>query len=1401
MVHTAQWYVMAGIMNANRIEPLSKDNYDTWRLQIEALLIKNDAWGYVNGTKVKPQAQAGDTALQTPEQIAWSQADQKAKSDLILAISPSELQHARGCETSHELWRKLESVYASKGPARKATLLKQLTLQKLSEGGNVREHIMRFFDAVDKLDSMSVNIHKDMLAILLLYSLPSAFENFRCAIESRDELPDPDLLKVKILEESEARLQKNDESTTGAFMARPKKKFIKKKIESKNDSKPPNVGKFQVRCYTCNKLGHKSPQCQQKGGERKCRNPQTDDTYLAHVSDKDPLAFQASYEMSRNKWCLDSGCTVHLCKDETQFAQIGNTEPKSVNLANNSSVSVAQTGVVKFTAAVADNKRHVKLTDVLHVPGLRANLMSVAKITDRGNVVIFKRNNAIVKDPSGEVKLVAERKGDLFFIRQSKEYANMFQAQNSALQSWHKKLGHLNYKDVVELSKRGVITKFDTRSTPNECDVCLQGKMTALPFSEREERSTEVLEIVHVDLCGPMRTESQGKAKYFITFTDDFTRWCEVRFLSSKKDVLKTFKDYKSMVEKQTGKYIKHLQSDNGKEFCSKEFDDFLHNEGIRRRLSVAYTPQQNGVAERKNRTLVEMARCMIIESKTPTSFWAEAVAMANHIRNRCPTKSLNGGIPFELWTGKKVRLQYVRPFGIKAYVLNKLPNKDKFAPRGKCGMLVGYSEDVKGYRIWIPNERKVTIARDVKFMNSFSNEGESEEIPSSTRLLIDFETIDNGERADANDTTPEPDLDAEETYPEEGRRVAERPGDVETMRAPGRPRKVLTGRKGRPRKEYQLRPVRNRTDQQQDEEENQDGIMDARESDSIDHAVEESDDEVFVDADEAIACFSEITMQEAVTGPNAQEWKEAIYSEVKSLIDNGTWDIVRRPNGKNVVTCRTVLTNKRGPDGSIVRRKARIVARGFSQRLGVDFNETFAPVARMSSIRMILGLAAQYDLKLHQLDVETAYLNGYLEEEVYMEKPDFLKEMLNMIISREDKRSATFTRAKRMLAEMQQGNEVCRLRKALYGLRQAGRQWHATLNKKLLDLGLKATNADTCVYSARHGKDVMLLLVYVDDIIIASSNGDWTRSVIQDLQKDFKVRDLGPARYCLGIEIEQAAGKVSISQRRYIEDVLHRFGMDECNPVSTPLDAGSRLVKDEQNVEPEKEKRPYRELVGALMYLATSTRPDIAHSMSVLSQFNDCHNATHWKAAKRVLRYLKGTSNYSIIYRKADNRLTCYVDADWAGCAIDRRSYTGYSFLFGGAAISWESRKQRTVALSSTEAEYMAIAEAVKEAIYLKNFLHEAGFGDVADIVIFNDNRGANLLTRNSVFHHRTKHIDMRYHFIRDALKRDHIKLEYLPTNEMTADVLTKSLPQQKHIYCVNRLGIFPRSNFSLRK
>src|SRR5579875_989961 len=492
----------------------------------------------------------------------------------------------------------------------------------------------------------------------------------------------------------------------------------------------------------------------------------------------------------------------------------------------------------------------------------------------------------------------------------------------------------------------------------------------------------------------------------------------------------------------------------------------------------------------------------------------------------------------------------------------------------------------------------------------------------------------------------------------------------------------------------------------------------------------------------------------------------------------NGTWKLAPLPKDRKSVGCKWVFKTKKDALGNVMRYKARLVARGFSQVEGVDFHETFAPVAKFTTIRCILAIGAAMDLEIHQMDVKTAFLNGELEEDIYMDQPQgFVEEGTQHL--------------------------VCKLKKSLYGLKQSPRAWYQRIDLFFNQEGFSRGHADHTLYVKQTSEFLMIVIIYVDDLIILASDNTVLGWLKSKLEMEFEMSDLGPLEFCLGVAFERnrSARTITMSQSKYIKEVLKRFNMEECKPISTPLDVKGSLLKlsDEEFKEVEEEMKaiPYKAAVGSLMYAMVATRADLAFPVSMVSQFIAKAGPQHWMAVKRIMRYLKGTIDYKLCLGGKKIELKGYCDADWAGDVNERRSTTGYVFFVGDGAISWNCKRQPTVAVSTTEAEYMATSHCLKEALWLRQLLADVGFVQMGATSIMCDNQGCIALANDPKHHSRTNHIDVQHHFIREKLEDGEVSLWYCPTEDMVADVLTKALAKMRHEKLTRAIGL-RGSNYS---
>jgi hypothetical protein len=911
-----------------------------------------------------------------------------------------------------------------------------------------------------------------------------------------------------------------------------------------------------------------------------------------------------------------------------------------------------------------------------------------------------------------------------------------------------------------------------------------------------------------------MPVTSAGGASYVLTVLDDASSYAIAYPLVSKSDTTAKLINFINYLERQTGKTVKAVQSDRGGEYVNKALSDFFASKGIAHRLTAPYTPQQNGKAERLNRTLMERVRAMLYQTNLPDNLWAEALVTANFLRNRSPVRDRDK-TPVELMFSVKPDLTALRVFGCTAYVHVPSKKRNKLQPVASKGQFVGYVPDGKSYKIWVDGQ--IIISRDVTFVETPAPQCASVRVPDMPACdsIISPKPPPAAKPVPAaNIAAPAPDSTGNEgdgvqlqVQPQPAQQVppvqppqlqvqpqqAVQPPDPEGADSEGDeqqqyvPRYThISGRKpadatsheqtaeyktvrtGFTRGSWEPSALVYAADPQAVTRYWNKGELPADQP--AQDAAQGPAADAPPDQQAALVAGSDgpaipQTYEQAMASPDRNKWKAAMEEEIMSLNSHNTWQYVQPPAGTKVIPVRWVFAVKRDATGKIERYKARLVAKGFMQREGVDFDEVFAPTSKLTTFRMLLSLVASRNLELHQLDIKTAFLNGDIDTEVYLQQPP------------------GFEQPDRSLA--------CLLNKTLYGLRQAPRAWYQRLKQELESMGATATDADPGLYIIHRKDSTIYLLVWVDDILIAAPDTasiDWVK---QRLNSAFDSRDLGEAKLFVGISIDRdrTAGTIKISQRRLVDDLLSKFSMQDSKPRTTPLASSVELTKDENNLL-DKGQYPYAELIGSLIYLAVCTRPDISQAVSALSRYMSKPAAAHWTAAKGVLRYLAGTADLGITFRAGDDQLHGYSDSDHGGDKDTRRSTTGYAFLLNSGAISWSSKLQPTVAASSTEAEYMAAAFTVKEALWLRKLSAEFGLSTAA-VPIFGDNQSTLKMLKHPVATKHSKHIDIVYHFARERAERGEVVFSYVATEENVADIFTKALPDAKFLKCRAGLGM----------
>ncbi|KAK2443673.1 putative mitochondrial protein [Trifolium repens] len=950
---------------------------------------------------------------------------------------------------------------------------------------------------------------------------------------------------------------------------------------------------------------------------------------------------------------------------------------------------------------------------------------------EKGFSININKESLKLFDPEGKLVLVSALSKNRVYKRNIPVDKVMCMSSTTNEDSdwlWHMRYGHLNFRSLSQLnSKNLVIGLPKIESSAKNYEVCLKGKQSRLPFvSELPMRASDALGVIHSDICGPFEVATLSGNKYFITFVDEYTRMIWLYTIKLKSEALEVFKMFKLLVEKESGKFIKILRTDGGGEYTSKDFESFCVSLGIKHEVTAPYTPQHNGLAERRNRTILDMARSMIKQKKMPHKFWGEAVNTAVYILNKCPTKRLKLKVLEEAWSGRKPNVKHLKVFGSIFYKHILDAKRGKLDDRSETMIFIGY-HSTGAYKLYNPRNNKVTMSRDVKVVESefWDWENAKESSIDHSHILTDVDIMDwpnsDGDTNEngGNDVLPDSDEESEgvatppviRQLPQRNRQLPSRLANCELL---------------------------------------------------TDSAVNNEGE---------LLHFSLLADAEPVNIKDALQssvWKSSMIDELKSIEKNQTWELVKLPNGKKTIDLKWVYKTKLNPDGSISKHKARLVARGFLQKEGIDYNEVFAPVARHETIRLVVTLANLRGWGLYHLDVKSAFLSGPLEENVYVKQPPGFE-----IAGKE--------------------NMVYKLHKALYGLKQAPRAWNKRIDQFLSHIGFKKCTVEYGVYvKCSADSSSLIICLYVDDLLVTGSDSNEIEKFELTMNKEFEMTDLGSLSYFLGMEFVKTSKGMMMYQHKYASELLERFEMDSCNQVSNPCDTNSKLK--ECSEEEVVDSTMFKQIIGSLRYLCNS-RPDISYAVGVVSRFMNMPRKSHLIAAKRVLRYVKGTINYGLLFPKSDAaaqvELIGYSDSDWCGDMIDRRSTSGYVCMLNGASICWSSKKQPVTALSSCEAEYIASTYAAYQLIWLESLMRELKCQLKLPLKLLVDNKSAINLARNPVSHGRSKHIETRFHFIREQVLNGKIEVVHCPTHDQIADALTKAIKLDRFEALRESLGV----------
>lgn len=915
-----------------------------------------------------------------------------------------------------------------------------------------------------------------------------------------------------------------------------------------------------------------------------------------------------------------------------------------------------------------------------------------------------------MKDLQSRKPLIrCESSGDLYSLPAS--FMNKPVTSTALLAStpalWHKRLGHTNSASLRSIfnSNPSLCNKgqFDI-----SCEPCRLGKSIKLPFANSQTLVSKPFEIVHSDLwTSPV--PSMSGLRYYVLFLDHFSHFLWVYPLRRKSDVFSKFLHFTAYVETQFHTKIKQFQCDNGGEFNNSNFHQYFSTNGIIVRFSCPHTSQQNGKSERMIRTINNSVRTLLFQARLPPSYWVEALHVAAHVLNITPSTTIQNQIPYTLLYNKRPIYAHLRVFGCLCYPNLNHSNLNKLSPRTTPCLFLGYPSQHRGYRCMDLKTNKIIVSRHVHF-----DEDKFPAAVSSHRSDL-YHFLDT-----ADDASPLFQSFLQALFPNQNK----------ALNVP-RPTSRPTSRPTRPDPLFRAPSSSTITTRSKS------GISKPKKIVSL------------LAKTKSPLPNSHI---KALADPN---WNPAMTDEYGAMIKTRTWALVPRPPNTNIVRSMWLFKHKYDADGALSRHKARLVANGKSQVERADFTETFNPVVKPATIRTVLNVAISLEWSINQLDVKNAFLQGDLEETVYMHQPPGF-------------------------VDSSYPHHVCKLNKAIYGLKQAPRAWNSRFSKFLKLMGFVTSKADSSLFIFRKGRDCAYLLLYVDDILLTASSNILLQRILTKLKTEFPMTDLGKLRHFLGIKAEFNANGLFLSQAVYAQDVIARAGMSDCKPFATPVDLKSKLsIHDGDPID---NPTFYRSLAGALQYL-TFTRPDISYAVHQICLYMHTPRQPHLHALKRIIRYLQGTLHYGLqLFKGQIDSLTAYSDADWAGCPDTRRSTSGYCVFLGPNLVSWSAKRQPTPSRSSCEAEYKGVANTVAELTWIRNLLFELHLPIKTASVVYCDNISSVYLSTNPVKHQRTKHIELDIHFVRDKVAIGEVKVLHVPTSLQYADIFTKVLPSSLH-------------------
>ncbi|UYV69328.1 hypothetical protein LAZ67_6003255, partial [Cordylochernes scorpioides] len=1328
--------------NLAKIEQLTENNYTTWSMKMEAILDSKDLFEDVI-VNDEP-----DFTKNKLEYDIWKKKNREAYSLIILSLSDDLTIIFRGDKRAKRIWYDIKKRFEGSLENKRIDLMLDLARLKLNPNENVNMYIVRAQKLAQEITQLGKTVTERELVRYIVEGLTPNFDTITAALSINREISLPDLRQALL--DFEKKRQDRSKNHENAFRS------------SGNQFK-------EKSCYICKRKGHFKKDCwfnpDNKGNQKNTTNKnnmastrnyhkgpkQNKDTARSAIQERteepsqrrDSTSEYALHASTREErpttqdvWIIDSACTSHITS-HGDWIEHKTEERRSIQVAEEGRhIESTSSGSIQATVQGKDKLNNaVTLHNVLHVPHLKGNLMSIPSVVRRGNSVLLNSEGAYIYSSDDKLIGTGNFDGNMYTLNLSRlseathvPNEHCLISKDNSRTAWHRRLGHPSDNKLDLILKNNLLKGLNSiNGTLDQCDACSLGKMTKVPYVHTDNNQESYpFEAIYVDLCGPMRINSLGGSKYFLTIVDGFSRRIFVEFLKDKLSTAEVLKKFIVKRENELNSKLKRLRTDNGTEFINKNLETFIESRGIKHELTTPYTPRSNGRVERANRTLLDKGRTLLADSQLPLHFWAEAVNTAAYLYNLTPTTNDPDTTPME----KGKAIQDAEEL-IEYLISNKQTNKQNSFIRASCPVRIlrGVTDNINHkrtgenivftvkleylFRVFDITARVILETADIHFRENNNVISEEKQNDNNTDtdtyfFIQEDEQLNNHVLSDVDIEEPAPDTMV-------NRQTESSESD---------------------------RPQRTRTTPKRFD----------------DYLLATTNETIPKDYDEAIAC------------EDKKHWENAMLEEIQNMYSHQVWELIPRPVNAKVVKSKWVFKISKDQENENKTYKARLVAMGYNQIPGRDYNESFSPVIKNATLRTVLSMAATKDSVIKLFDVKAAYLNGNIENTIFMEQPDGF---------------------------VQDRNKVCKLNKSIYGLPISGRSWYEKFSQVLHDCGLEKLKSDPCLFKWKNEDKYFYVGIYVDDFITVSDSEDTSNRFINKLRHHLEIKDVTCKGMFLGIKIIQDKEGISLQQSHYVQQILQKYGMENCKEVPTP---GSKEINLDNHIEDDNcDQHTYQEALGMLMFLAVNTRPDIAYITSKLSQYSRQPKQMHWAAIKRVMRYLRGTIDLGVKFERGKTGIPkSYTDASWS-TTHDGKSYGGYVLKLGEATIDWKSSKQPLVALSTMEAEMIAACESCCQIKWIINLLRELEEWNFMEkpTAIYTDSQSLINWISSPKQSSRCRHINRKYHFLRDCYESRDICLLYKPSQDLEADIFTKDLSRdqmKKHLESLSIVGIKPK-------